>query len=107
MHPVLAEFGWEYVQLIVWDKGLAHIAGNVNGQTIRQFPVVTEVCAFYQRTFTVTGPERADAAQAVGQARMGQVRAVAAAGERGVRGEERGHSQVPDQGLAMVLAAGR
>lgn len=57
VHPVLAEFGWEYVQLIVWDKGLAHIAGNVNGRTIRQFPVVTEVCAFYQRTFTVTGPD--------------------------------------------------
>jgi len=57
VHPVLAEFGWEYVQLIVWDKGLAHIAGNVNGRTIRQFPVVTEVCAFYQRTFTVSGPD--------------------------------------------------
>src|SRR5438034_1222083 len=57
VHPVLAELGWEYVQLIVWDKGLAHIAGNVNGRTIRQFPVVTEVCAFYQRTFTVTGPD--------------------------------------------------
>src|SRR6266550_4221739 len=57
VHPVLAEFGWEYVQLIVWDKGRAHIAGNVNGRTIRQFPVVTEVCAFYQRSFTVTGPD--------------------------------------------------
>ncbi len=56
VHPVLAEYGWEYVQLIVWDKGLAHIAGNVNGRTIRQFPVVTEVCAFYQRAFTITGP---------------------------------------------------
>jgi hypothetical protein len=56
VHPVLAEYGWDYVQLIVWDKGLAHIAGNVNGRTIRQFPVVTEVCAFYQRTFTISGP---------------------------------------------------
>src|SRR5438105_4716500 len=28
VHPVLAEFGWEYVQLIVWDKGLAHTAGE-------------------------------------------------------------------------------
>src|SRR5690349_2763571 len=57
VHPVLAEHGWDYVQLVVWDKGLAHIAGNVNGRTIRQFPVVTEVCAFYQRTFTITGPD--------------------------------------------------
>jgi DNA methylase len=48
-HPVLAKNGWEYVQTIVWDKGVAHIAGNVNGDTIRQFPVVTEVCAFYRR----------------------------------------------------------
>jgi DNA methylase len=57
VHPVLAEHGWDYVQLIVWDKGLGHIAGNVNGRTIRQFPVVTEVCALYQRTFSVTGPD--------------------------------------------------
>ncbi len=34
---------------IVWDKGIAHIAGNVNGDTIRRFPVVTEVCVFYRR----------------------------------------------------------
>ena len=57
VHPVLAEHGWDYVQLIIWDKGLAHIAGNVNGRTLRQFPVVTEVCAFYQRVFTITGPD--------------------------------------------------
>jgi hypothetical protein len=56
VHPVLAEHGWDYVQLIVWDKGLAHVAGNVNGRTIRQFPVVTEVCAFYQRKLTVPAP---------------------------------------------------
>jgi hypothetical protein len=56
VHPVLAKNGWDYVQLIVWDKGLAHIAGNVNGRTIRQFPVVTEVCAFYQRRLTLPGP---------------------------------------------------
>jgi site-specific DNA-methyltransferase (adenine-specific) len=56
VHPVLAANGWDYVQLIVWDKGPAHIAGNVNGRTIRQFPVVTEVCAFYQRRLAVPGP---------------------------------------------------
>nr|WP_082674164.1 DNA methyltransferase [Thiohalocapsa sp. ML1] len=49
VHPLLIESGWEYVQTIVWDKGIAHIAGNVNGDTIRQFPVVSEVCAFYRR----------------------------------------------------------
>jgi len=49
VHPVLAEFGWEYVETIVWDKGIAHIAGNVNGDTIRRFPVTSEVCVFYRR----------------------------------------------------------
>ena len=36
VHPLLSEHGWDYVQTITWDKGLAHIAGNVNGRTIRQ-----------------------------------------------------------------------
>ena len=49
MHPLLDSYGWDYVQLVTWDKGLAHIAGNVNGRTIRQFPVVTEVSALYRR----------------------------------------------------------
>jgi DNA modification methylase len=49
VHPLLIDRGWEYVQTLVWDKGVGHIAGNVNGETIRQFPVVTEICAFYRR----------------------------------------------------------
>ena len=49
VHPLLVEHGWEYVQTIVWDKGVAHVAGNVNGDTNRQMPVVTEVCVFYRR----------------------------------------------------------
>jgi DNA modification methylase len=52
VHAVLAEQGWEYVETIIWDKGIAHIAGNVNGDTIRRFPVVTEVCAHYRRRLT-------------------------------------------------------
>ena len=56
VHPLLLATGWEYVQLAIWDKGLAHIAGNVNGQTIRQLPVVTEVAALYRRkVFLNTG----------------------------------------------------
>lgn len=54
VHPLLLENGWDYVQLVTWDKGIAHIAGNVNGKTIRRFPVATEVCAFYQRRFEIT-----------------------------------------------------
>lgn len=49
VHPVLVEHGWEYVETIVWDKGVQHVAGNVNGDTIRRIPVVTEVCVFYRR----------------------------------------------------------
>lgn len=49
VHPLLLETGWEYAQLVIWNKGLAHITGNVNGKTIRQFPVVTEVSALYRR----------------------------------------------------------
>ena len=57
VHPLLAASGWDFVQLITWDKGVAHIAGNVNSRTIRRFPVVTEVCAFYQRRFEPAGAD--------------------------------------------------
>ena len=57
VHPLLARHGWDYVQTITWDKGIRHIAGNVNGRTIRRFPVVSEVCVFYQRRFEVSGPD--------------------------------------------------
>lgn len=49
-HPALALHGWEYRSAHIWDKGVGHIAGNVNGNTIRRFPVVTEVCVQYVRT---------------------------------------------------------
>lgn len=47
VHPVLVANGWEYRCCNVWDKGLGHIAGNANTQTLRKFPVVTEVCVHY------------------------------------------------------------
>ncbi len=56
VHSLLAEHGWEYVQAITWDKGIGHVAGNVNGKKIRRFPVVSEVCVFYQRRLEVCGP---------------------------------------------------
>lgn len=60
IHPLLLANGWSYVQLITWDKGVKHIAGNVNGNTIRRFPVATEVSALYVRPTevkTVDGSE--------------------------------------------------
>jgi DNA methylase len=49
VHRVLALNGWQYRSVNVWDKGVAHIAGNVNSKTIRRFPIVTEVCVQYVR----------------------------------------------------------
>ncbi len=49
VHPVLTLHGWDYRSCHIWDKGVGHIAGNVNGNTIRRFPVVTEVCVQYVR----------------------------------------------------------
>jgi site-specific DNA-methyltransferase (adenine-specific) len=57
VHPVLLKYGWEYRNCHVWDKGIAHVAGNSNGQTLRKFPVVTEVCVQYVKraAFNVNG----------------------------------------------------
>lgn len=47
VHPLLARYGWIFRNAHIWDKGIAHIAGNVNSKTIRKFPIVTEICVQY------------------------------------------------------------
>ncbi len=47
VHPILVANGWEYRSCNIWDKGMSHVAGNANTQTLRKFPVVTEICAHY------------------------------------------------------------
>jgi site-specific DNA-methyltransferase (adenine-specific) len=47
VHPILEKHGWRYVNANIWDKGIGHIAGNVNTAKIRRFPVVSEVCVQY------------------------------------------------------------
>lgn len=47
VHPVLEKHGFRYVNANIWNKGVGHIAGNVNTKKIRRFPVVTEVCVQY------------------------------------------------------------
>jgi len=47
VHPVLERYGWRYQNCNIWNKGLGHIAGNINTQKIRRFPVVSEVCVQY------------------------------------------------------------
>lgn len=54
-HPALEQHGWEYEETVVWDKGIAHIAGNVNSRTIRGLPVVTELAVRYTRRATLLG----------------------------------------------------
>lgn len=48
-HSVLKKHGWIYRCCNIWDKGMAHAAGNSNTKTLRKFPVVTEVCVHYVR----------------------------------------------------------
>ena len=57
VHPVLVKHGWTYRNCHIWDKGIAHIAGNANTQSLRKFPVVTEVCVQYvkEAAFGVNG----------------------------------------------------
>lgn len=59
VHPVLDRYGWEYRACNVWNKGIAHIAGNSNTRSLRQLPVVTEVCVQYVKkpSFTVNNRE--------------------------------------------------
>jgi site-specific DNA-methyltransferase (adenine-specific) len=47
VHPVLERHGWRYQNCNVWNKTMAHVAGNVHTKKIRRFPVVTEVCVQY------------------------------------------------------------
>ena len=54
-HPVLEANGWRYQNCNIWNKGLAHIAGNVNTSKIRRFPVVSELCVQYVRDVVVNG----------------------------------------------------
>ena len=53
MHPYLEVNGWNYEQTFVWNKGIGHVAGNVNSKTIRQAPVVTEICVRYTRKVSI------------------------------------------------------
>ena len=59
-HPALEMNGWQYEETVVWDKGIAHIAGNVNSRTIRGLPVVTELAVRYTKKVTLPTNEGHD-----------------------------------------------
>lgn len=50
VHRLILDHGWEYRNCHIWDKGLSHVAGNANTQTLRKFPVVTEICVQYVKS---------------------------------------------------------
>ena len=52
-HAALEMHGWQYEETVVWDKGIAHVAGNCNSKTIRGVPVVTELAVRYTRKATL------------------------------------------------------
>ncbi len=52
-HSALELNGWRYEETVVWDKGVSHIAGNVNSRTIRGLPIVTEIAVRYTRRATL------------------------------------------------------
>jgi site-specific DNA-methyltransferase (adenine-specific) len=48
LNPEIQRLGWTFRSLIVWNKGLAALAGKgMDG--VRTWPSVTEFCGFYQR----------------------------------------------------------
>ncbi len=47
VHGVLEKHGWRYQNCNIWNKTMAHVAGNINTKRIRRFPVVSEVCVQY------------------------------------------------------------
>lgn len=55
VHPVLEKHGWRYMNANIWNKGKAHIAGNVNTSKIRRFPVVSEICVHYTLEARIQG----------------------------------------------------
>ncbi len=49
VHHMLAKHGWSYKEPCVWDKGIAHIAGNSNTNVLRRLPTTTELCVHYNK----------------------------------------------------------
>lgn len=61
VHPLLEKYGWEYMACNIWNKGLAHIAGNCNLKVLKSFPVVTEVCVqYYKKPFFESAGKKMD-----------------------------------------------
>ena len=60
VHHLLERYGWVYHSANIWNKGIAHIAGNSNTGTLRRFPVVSELCIQYVRPAVVSRSDAED-----------------------------------------------
>ena len=49
MLPAIEAAGWRYYSRIVWNKGMAALAGRLDTNAIRGWPTATEDCYFYVR----------------------------------------------------------
>ena len=94
VHPLLVAYGWVYEQLVTWDKGIGHVAGNVNSRTIRSLPVVTEVCARYTRPPVLYKDGGTSVPSNMAAGGVGPDRSPSPGGQHGVRREGCGHPQI-------------
>ena len=95
VHPLLVAQGWDYVQAVTWDKGVAHIAGNATGRRSAGSRWSAR-CARSTSASWSYRPRRPAAAPAVAPAGVAAVRAAAVPGQRRLRGEERRDQEIPD-----------
>lgn len=103
-HAALEMNGWQYEETMVWDKGIAHIAGNVNSKTIRGLPVVTEVAVRYTRKATLpTEGGGAPLPQGVGAGRVDALWTAHVSIQPGVRCGERSHAKISHPMSTLVF----
>ena len=49
MLPVVEEYGWRFYSSVRWHKGMAALAGRLDSEAIRGWPVSSEDCYFFVR----------------------------------------------------------
>ena len=105
-HSLLELHGWHYEECCIWDKGIAHVAGNCNGKTIRGMPVVSEVAVRYTKRNLLQGADgRMLTIKEWVTVRMAAQRSADVESERGLRCSECCNSEIPDAVSLVVFPA--
>ena len=105
--PYLQELGWDYRSCHIWDKGLGHVAGNANSETLRKLPVVTEVCVQCVRRADFWIEGRPATMQDWLRYEWMRYGVADVPGEPGLRCQERSHAKVPNSRSSLVIPAAR